>query len=497
MEDIKRALAVTITARGWAAVLGLLAVPIYISQLGIEAYGVVGFFASLQVLVSFLDLGMGTTLVRELARAPGDKAGRAHARDLTRTFELAYVLVGTIVGGIIAISASVVAHKWINPVNLTPAEVSSALTLAAVALICQWPSTLYGSGLTGVHRQTTFGIATSILSTVRIMVTVLVIHVQPDVHSFFLAQIFAAVLQTLTLRYLLWQQLPLDGHWPKSSMTPLRNVFGFAGGMTAISLTSLVLTQADKIILSNTLSLRDFGVYVVASTLASSLYVVVGPLFQIFLPSLSRLVQSGGEEEIAEFFQKACEAVSVLVLPGAVVVAIYAKEILYLWTGDSSISAMAASVLSFLIIGNACNAVMNAPFALQLAFGWTRLALYANLLSIVILTPMTIWAVTVWGGVGGAATWFLLQVAVVIIVPSVMHARLLPSQKFIWYKNALLIPFVLPIVFAGSISFVEFDRQSTSEIILFVFMSWVAASSANALFLPHSRALAVRLVSKH
>lgn len=494
MEDIKRALAVTLTARGWAAILGLLAVPIYISQLGIEAYGVVGFFASLQVLVSFLDLGMGTTLVRELARASADNSGRVHARDLTRSFELAYVLIGAAVGGVIAFSASFVAHNWVNPVNLTTEEVNSALTLAAVALICQWPATLYGSGLTGVHRQTTLGIATSILSTLRTAGTILALHVQPDLHSFFIAQICAAILQTIALRYLLWRQIPLEGHQPKSRLSSLQHVFAFAGGMTAISLTSLVLTQADKIILSQALSLKDFGIYIVAATLAASLYVVIGPLFQIFLPTMSRLLETGTEAETAYFFQKAGEAVSVLVVPAAVVIAVFSEEVLYLWTGDAHISSMAAPVLSLLIAGNACNAAMNVPFALQIAAGWTRLALYVNLVAIVTLTPATIVAVNIWGGVGGAAMWCALQFFIILIVPGLMHVRLLRNEKIGWYRNAIFIPFLLPLVIAGFIHQSGFDAHSRAEIVVFGLLSWFLATASNAVSLPHSRAMLIRII---
>lgn len=49
--------------------MGLVFVPLYIKFLGMEAYGLIGFFATLQALFSILDLGLGATLNRELARA--------------------------------------------------------------------------------------------------------------------------------------------------------------------------------------------------------------------------------------------------------------------------------------------------------------------------------------------------------------------------------------------------------------------------------------------
>ncbi len=64
MEGIRRALVISILSRGWAAALTLLAVPLYLRFIGVEAYGVVGLFTSFSILVGFLDLGLGATLTR-------------------------------------------------------------------------------------------------------------------------------------------------------------------------------------------------------------------------------------------------------------------------------------------------------------------------------------------------------------------------------------------------------------------------------------------------
>ena len=50
------------------SMLSLLFTPIYIYYLSIEAYGIIGFIASLMVFLNFLDLGMGQTVNREMAK---------------------------------------------------------------------------------------------------------------------------------------------------------------------------------------------------------------------------------------------------------------------------------------------------------------------------------------------------------------------------------------------------------------------------------------------
>lgn len=83
LADMRRALGVSLASRIWGAGLGILAVPIYVRILGIESYGLIGLFASLQVLISFLDFGLGTTMVREFGRLCTAPDGRREMRAIT------------------------------------------------------------------------------------------------------------------------------------------------------------------------------------------------------------------------------------------------------------------------------------------------------------------------------------------------------------------------------------------------------------------------------
>ncbi|MFA6198778.1 MAG: polysaccharide biosynthesis protein, partial [Patescibacteria group bacterium] len=52
----------------WSALVGLAVVPFYLKYLGIEAYGLIGFFVTTQAVLSLLDMGMAPTINREVAR---------------------------------------------------------------------------------------------------------------------------------------------------------------------------------------------------------------------------------------------------------------------------------------------------------------------------------------------------------------------------------------------------------------------------------------------
>ena len=53
--------------QGWTAIMGIIFIPFYIKYLGIELYGLVGFFAILQAWFLLIDMGIVPTLSREMA----------------------------------------------------------------------------------------------------------------------------------------------------------------------------------------------------------------------------------------------------------------------------------------------------------------------------------------------------------------------------------------------------------------------------------------------
>ncbi|HNV87289.1 MAG TPA: oligosaccharide flippase family protein, partial [Candidatus Omnitrophota bacterium] len=51
----------------FSVLIGIFLVPVYLRFLGVEVYGLIGFFASLQMLLNIFDLGLSTTVSREIA----------------------------------------------------------------------------------------------------------------------------------------------------------------------------------------------------------------------------------------------------------------------------------------------------------------------------------------------------------------------------------------------------------------------------------------------
>jgi O-antigen/teichoic acid export membrane protein len=68
MSRIKSNLIANIVGRFWAVASIYAFIPFYIHYLGVEAYGIVGFYTVLQGVLFIADVGLTATLNRELAR---------------------------------------------------------------------------------------------------------------------------------------------------------------------------------------------------------------------------------------------------------------------------------------------------------------------------------------------------------------------------------------------------------------------------------------------
>ena len=432
-----------------------------------------GIFATLLAIFGLLDMGLSSTLNREMARLAVLKDKEQEMRDLVRTLEIPYWLVGVLISVIVVVLSPFIAYHWVKTQSLPPETVRTAIMIMGLAVAFQWPMGLYSGGLMGLQRQVLLNVINVVMSTFRGIGAVLILWlVSPSVEAFFLWQIVASIIHIFLIVFFLWRNLPYASDSPRFRSELFLNIWRFAVGMTAISVVSTILTQLDKIILSRMLTLEMFGYYTLASVVAMTLYRFISPVFSATYPRMTNLVTLVATEEIATLYHKSSQLVSVLVLPAAMVVAFFSKEILLLWTQNPATADHTHLLVSILVMGTAFNGLMNIPYALQLAYGWTRLAFFVNVVSVLLLLPLMIVLTMMFGAVGAASVWVILNGGYIIITIQIMHRRILPEEKWQWYREDIGIPFVVALVVAGGFrSIVPIPEQQLFQIFYLVLVS--------------------------
>ncbi len=450
MAVIKQNIIANFAGRAWTGLMSIAFVPLYIKFMGIESYGLIGIFASLLALFSLLDMGLSTTLNRELARLSALPDKTQDMRDLVRTLELPYWGMAVLISFALIGLSGPIAYSWVNTNKLSPDTAKQALMIMGGVVAFRWPISLYSGGLMGLQRQVLLNGINVFEATFRGFGAILVLWlISPTIQAFFVWQMFVGIIHVSLTAFFLWRSLPASNHRPHFKKDLLLSIWRFAAGMTGISITVIFLMQTDKIILSKILSLEMFGYYTLATSVGNALYYFIGPIFYALFPRLSQLVSLNDENGLKELYHKGCQFMSVMILPAAMVVSFFSSEILLLWTGNPVVVTNTHNIVSILIIGSALNGLMNLPYGIQLAHGWTKLAFYVNIVAVIILVPMIYFLAKSYGPVGAASAWLILNSGYVLISIQIMHKRLLPNEKWRWYLHDVGVPMLAAITIAA------------------------------------------------
>jgi O-antigen/teichoic acid export membrane protein len=417
-----------------AAAILILVTPIYLRFLGPDAFGLFGVYITLTSIASLLDLGLTPALTREIARLSATNEGSRQICTTVRTLEVIYVGATILVFLVAFQLLPLLAIHWLKPSTLDLSTIQFCLHIMAVQLAIQLPLSFYTGGFIGLQRQGLMNALSSGMVAARAAVAVLLLVVfHADVATFFFWQAAATAIHLILMATVLWKILP---HGVASfQFSSLQPVWRYAAGMIAITALSIVLTQMDKVILSRTLSLEHFGYYMLVWNMASLLIRPAALVFNAWLPRMTQLATLKSTKELGILYRKGAQLTNLLVVPVAIILAIFSNDILYVYTGNRQLADSSSMALTLLSIGSACNALMHVPYALTLAYGWTRFAIFQNILAALAIAPITYWASTQFGLSGGGVGWIMVNVAYVLFSPYLIHRKYLRPELVPWYRG--------------------------------------------------------------
>jgi O-antigen/teichoic acid export membrane protein len=496
----RRNLLAAIAGYGWTSVLQLVATPILLQLLGPESFGLFGFYMAAQGVSQIFDLGLSPTINREMARAVVD--GRPEeAHDLLATVERGYWAVGMMLGLAVAALAPFLTGRWVGTSALPGLEIQRDVALIGVVLAVQWPISLYEGGLIGLQRMSTLHFLGITMRTTGVAAGLAALYFGPRELWVYLSALAAASLvHALLLGRLLRRAIPRPSRPARWNPAVVYQVWRFAAGMSAMSLLGAVLTHSDKLLLSRLLPLGEFGYYTLANMVSAGLYVLILPVFYAIFPLLSGRVAAGDVAGERDAFHLGAQALAVLVIPAAMVIALFASDLLLVWTASADTARRAAPIVRLLVIGTALNGLMNAPYALQLAHGRTRIGISIHVGLILVFLPATVIATRHSGAVGAAWVWIGLNILYLLVGVPLTHHWMLRGEVGRWLIKDVLGPGVVGISVAV-LGWLALSRVSPPPLVAAgaaatLVLAWLAAAMASSRVrrwvLPSSTALHAR-----
>jgi O-antigen/teichoic acid export membrane protein len=360
---------------------------------------------------------------------------------LLNTLQWVYISLTVAAALLIWLSAPWVARHWLNSEGLPVEAIEKVVALMGIAIGSQMLVGFYSGGLFGLQRQVSANILSAIFGTVRVVGAVIVLWLfSPTVQAFFVWQVMAAIGAAVSTGIFLWGSLQGDAR-PSFRPDLIASSGRFAAGMGATSIISLLLNQADKLVLSKLLSLESFGYYALAASVASILHYVGAPIFSAFFPVLTQHLGKGDAAALLRQYHKASQVMAVALIPSAGMLIAFPQQILFVWTNDLQITTHSFQFLRLLGLAAALNVLASIPYCLQLAYGWTRLGLTMNSFAVLFVVPTLLLTVTQYGAFGAAVVSAVAGAVYLLIFVVLMHRRIFPGQHWRW-----LVEDVLPVV---------------------------------------------------
>jgi O-antigen/teichoic acid export membrane protein len=412
-----------------------------------EAYGLIGFFITLQSIFLLLDMGLSPTVSREVARAGSNKNIGAVANFLHSVALVYWGLAATILA-VVLVFAPLIAEHWLNSQEFEPDALRQAIFLMGLVIACRFPHSIYRGALIGAERLVLMNSINMLMVVVSSFGAVLVLaYVDDSIVAFFVWQALCGVALTFLMYRAAWNVILPDGKPGRSRLRfekeSLLEVWRFTAGMTVVSIGSVILLQLDKVIISAMLSLEDYGTYMVAILAGSIFSAFFTPVFNMIYPRMTALVESGDTAALIELYRKGTRALAMVMFPLAMVLGLYSEPFVALWTGDADLARKCAPLILFISIGFSINGVMHFPYALQLAHGRTRIALYNSVTLMIVMVPLMLFMVSRYGVIGGAAAGMIIQFIYLLLGCWLTHRSLLRGTGIRWLTADVGIPLAI------------------------------------------------------
>jgi O-antigen/teichoic acid export membrane protein len=480
--SVRRNIVANYAGQIWPALIGLVLVPVYIRFMGIEAYGLIGIFALLQTWLALLDLGMTPALSREMARFNGGSSDIQSIRDLLRSVEVIGCIAASSIALAVWASSAWLASHWLQVDEIPVDLAAQAFAIMGGVTGLRFVEDIYRGSLIGLQRQVILNVIVCIGATVRAVGALLVLtRIAPTITAFFIWQGVVSVAMVLALAAVVYGHLPRAGRGGHFSLASLRNVWIFAMGTLTLTVLGFVLSQADKFILTRLLTLKEFAYYSLAFSVDGAVRLLAQPVDQSIYPRLTALLAKNDHERLAATYHRGVQLSVVLLGSAAMFLAIFGEETLGVWTRDPELALHTYPIMAVLVSGMMLNGLLNGPFYLQMAAGWTGLLIKVNAVLVLVFVPVIYLLVKWFGALGGAAAWVIINLVYMVVVVPLMHRRLLQGEMSNWLVHDLAIPLAAALAILGAFRMIMPGTLGMTSLLMFLAGAGLTALIGSAL----------------
>lgn len=445
--SLKKSTIVNYIGQFYTMFIGIFMLPFYLKYLGAEAYGLVGFFAMLMSWMALLDLGLSATLARETAKLKDKINGLLELKKMTLSIELFFVFISVFIFGAMFFGSTWISTHWLSVKELSYETVESTVKIMAFMIVLRWFVGLYQGTIIGFEDHVWLNIYKVGFSTLKFFgAFLLIVYVSTDIVHFFYFQMIVAIFEFIVIKFKVDSYMKVYQK-VSPSFTTLKQMAPFALNIAFISAITVFIGQLDKLMLSHYLTLKEYGFFTLVIILSGAIVQFFQPIGQTILPRMISLLSNGQEKEMIALYHKATQIVAIVVLSVSGIVAVFAYELLYAWTGNIEASQWAAPILFWYALGNGAVALLSFQFYMQYVHGNLKYHVKGNIYFGFVQIIVVILAVHFYGALGAGIAWFGLQTFFLLWWPGFIHSKFAPGIHKDWIFKDILPSLMMSLVY--------------------------------------------------
>jgi len=450
--------------------IGIFMLPFYLSYLGAESYGLVGFFTMLTSIMMMVEMGLSSALAREIAKFKDKDNGLYNIKKLVVSTEFLFLLISAISIVIIFFNTSWLVTSWLNVNELSIEVVEHCIYMMGIIIGLRYFIGLYRATLIGFEYQVWLNIYKSIMMTLKFIGGFLLIkYISNDIEIFFIYQVLLAIIEVLVLKYKS-STFYATVESVQASINTVKQIVPMSLSIAYTSSVWIVFTQLDKLLLSHYIPLEEYGYFALVVVVSNAIMQLSGPLSQAFLPPMVSFLSNNKYNEMIKLYHDGTKFVSILIISIGTIVSYFSYELLYSWTGDIEASIWASDILRWYTLGNVILAISAFQYYLQYVYGDLSYHVKFNTIFPLIVLPIMFLSVSNYQAIGAAYAWFSIQLVTFFIWPPFIHKKFIEGEHKKWLFEDIAPSVLFSLVFIFLVDMIDINFGILSRGVIFALL---------------------------
>lgn len=413
-----------------------------------EEFGLIGVFSTFLAVGLLLDLGISPTFTRELARLSIDSANAGQSLQALRSYEWILVIITAISTLLIILLSTYLSTRWLKIVHLSSHTVTVCLIVMAIQSAFQMLINFYTAGMQGLQLIPSCNKLLLVVQTFKVLCGLFsILILKQGILTYLLSQALVTAIGAFFYRSQLYEYFKKISS-RESLETSIAIDFNrliqnkeYTLNLAIVGICSFLITQSDKIILTNIISLADYGIYAAIVTIGVMLAGGAGLASRVVLPRMIQLIESGNIQSLATLYLNTIKFLGWLILTAASILIFFRHALLNFYLGTAN-STTIETIFALLIMGYALHSLVYIPYTLSLAFGWSNFGMVTSLISLLFMVPLTVGMTLKLGTLGTATAWLITAICYALVCFTYVHNRFLRELR-VHLLKIIAIPLLL------------------------------------------------------